>query len=385
VIPPSKHYVDFFFAVSLFILSNPCVGDTKLIGRTYSYLQGFPIGESTNDGAPPAHLRPKLELLRKEIMVRILEELGKAPLNESETNLKARVRKTIPITSSEAPFFGQVLDLELKKVWDQPQLVALLIRQAAVCGTDDSLYLISRSEKDSRIVYRKESAYQDHPYEVTSWPLTFLGKTSKVGPLFLVTSERRTTCTSNWRTHEIIVASQNGFDGDFKERARTFVTALEINDITDLENKGAGFKLIYQGHKLGFQSDAEFDSSEDTREERFSFDGQSVKRLPPIGSNLNESVFAWFEMDWSVAIQFSKGELTSLRNWHKQRDIFMEGKIETIHRCPNSTTQVLTMKLPDDPKSYFLVSEYSPRDFKMRSIRKGQAGNFSTVCSDLGK
>jgi len=118
-----------------------------------------------------------------------------------------------------------------------------------------------------------------------------------------------------------------------------------------LENKKPGFKVKYVGWKRGPMDDEELFLQE--REESFSFDGMKVTRIPPIGPNISQSTYEWLDMEWDEAVQFSRGDLTALKNWHSERQKLIRGRFDKVLKCPNRKSQVLTMQSEDKKKTYF--------------------------------
>lgn len=203
--------------------STPCrVGaQDGPIADTAKKLQAVRVVDNPQEDLPysvPSTVRPLLKLLKQQLRELIAETLNQQGAAATATTARASIigkleRENVelrPAVEGPSPYpeadfnqYGFIQDIRVDQPKRLPNILAAVTTLQIPCGSDSSLYVFQRTEKNWKLVIAQEA---DDYTQVSGAQGSFdyaVSPPDKAGKWFVVTTHFHPWCTSNWNAVHI--------------------------------------------------------------------------------------------------------------------------------------------------------------------------------------
>jgi len=204
-----------------------------------------------------------------------------------------------------AALFRQIGETEDKASFSHPNgdpsLIAATTTIKSPCAEDGSLYLFRRGPSGWRLILSRES----NGYEKVSGALGVFGfrvsPPDAHGRFFVVTANITPWCVSNWQMlrFEVLRPGQGVQPRALLRAERSVYLPSEYE-----------LSLTDTGFHIEWSAEMSLDQGRHTRTyvERYTVDGDRIRRIPPLAKSAMDFVDVWNQMPWAEAARYGPRE-----------------------------------------------------------------------------
>ncbi|WP_437869717.1 hypothetical protein [Sorangium sp. So ce363] len=294
-------------------------------------MQALAALDTSADGiglsAPPAGAPALLRALKAElrgVVGRALDAAEGAPA-AARTRAMAELGRLGVRPAGEERRWGSLLDLRIEQPAAHPELRVALLTLAVPCGEDSSLYVFERGRAGFRLALAHESDLSAWTSEGNRLSYGFLAGRPKER-WALAVSSAESSCVSLWRTLTTRVLLE-GTDPLHPRAAFANSLRFHMPAGYTLAVSAGGFTLRWTGDPTFLPWYPRWDALA----ARYTVEGDSVRRAPPLAPDAESFVYAWLGLEWAEAERWlcpaaspSAGE-----RWHRELRAALPGLAST--------------------------------------------------------
>ena len=195
--------------------------------------------------------------------------------------------------------YGRLQQIAIDKPAGHPDLLAVTVRFAVVCGNDTSLYLFKRKNNRLSLVIAQEAEEYDSISGALGEFQYAISPLESEGGFFVVTKNVNPWCASNWQT----IRYQTMREGALPSAPRIIMRREELVFVGNGES--GWLSLSPAGFTLEFDSLDVFGKIVRPRVAAYEIKGDTARRVPPFARTPEGFLAEWFAMPWEEAAQWS--------------------------------------------------------------------------------